>query len=335
MSDKLEGISVVIPTLDRRRDLAELLETLLNQSQMPLEVIIVDDSQKLSARTVADSFIPKFKSVDCTLKYLPGKGAGLPAARNLGIEIFRGDVLLFLDDDTLLPSSLLFAIETFLRKHPDAMGLQPQVISLNDLEGASMKKRDSAFYKASMLTYYRTDTLTVRRSGASIYPSSLTKTITAKRLSGCCFGFRREVFDKLKFDENLKRWGFMEDLDFSCRVSKMYPHSLYVISPVEIIHKASDQARLPTKNVVYMMTVYWFYVFFKDVFEGSLVNLFAFLWALAGNSILNLTGLILRNKTKNDRQGFVYLINSYFYALKHLRDIKRKNLDFFSVKLNE
>lgn len=335
--DNLPRVSVVVPTRDRPKDLDDLLLTILDQSCSPFEVIIVDDSTVGSVKQIVDSLSSKFRPISCALKYVKGSDDGLPAARNMGVKICEGDAILFLDDDTLLEKNVISALATFIGDNSKAMGVQPEILSpeRNIRSDGLAEKFGNAIYKATMLTYDDENRLAVRKSGMSIFPNSLTKVITAQRLSGCCCCYKREVLTRLSFDNNLKRWGFMEDLDFSLRVYKAYPQSLYAIPHVKIIHKRSENARLPTKLSVYMTTTYWFYVFFKDVFDGSILNLIAFLWALTGNLACILGGLIIKRKPAYKMWQIVYLINSYFYAFKHLKEIKRRNMDFFNKQLKE
>lgn len=103
MMNTLPLISVIVCTRDRPRDLAMLLQTILQQDYFPLEVIVVDDSPRRSAENVVNLYSSKFETIGCSLKYVLGSGEGLPAARNLGVKIANGDVILFLDDDILLP----------------------------------------------------------------------------------------------------------------------------------------------------------------------------------------------------------------------------------------
>jgi glycosyltransferase involved in cell wall biosynthesis len=334
--DKLPKISVVVPTRNRPKELAELLQTILNQDYLPLEVIIVDDSPKYSAKNVAGLYSLNFKSVGCNLKYVSGSGAGLPAARNLGVQVAKGEVILFLDDDTLLPDkNVLRIMAEFLGKNIDVLGVQPLILSKNDsiTRNKLTNKLENAIYKVLMLTYHKDNTLAIRRSGESIYPNSLSKIIRAQRLSGCCCGYRREIFKQFKFDRNLKRWGFMEDLDFSYRVYKKNPKSLCVIPYAKIVHKHTTEGRLATKTTIYMSTIYWFYIFFKDIFERSTLNLVAFIWALMGNLIATTGGLILKRKPKREWWNFIWLLNAYVVAFKNLRNILRGNLEFFNKTL--
>jgi GT2 family glycosyltransferase len=300
-----------------------------------LEVIIVDDSPVGSVKEVADSLSSRFKSISCTLKYVKGNGDGLPAARNLSAKICEGDAILFLDDDTFLDQNVVSALATFIRGNPKAIGVQPKILfpKRNIGRNALAEKLENAVYKVAMLTYGDENRLAVRKSAASIFPNSLTKVITAQRLSGCCCCYKREVLTRLSFDDNLKRWGFMEDLDFSFRVYKTYPQSLYSIPHAKIIHKLSGEARLPTKLSIYMVTVYWFYVFFKDIFEGSILNLIAFLWALTGNLACILGGLIIKRKPRNEWWGLIYLLESYATAFRNLKNIRMLKLGFFNKNL--
>ena len=126
----------------------------------------------------------------------------------------------------------------------------------------------------------------------------------------------------------------MEDLDFSYRVYKKHPMALYAVPHARITHKTSEAARLPTEHQIYMSVTYWFYVFFKDIFQGSILNLIAFLWALSGNIVANLSGLIIKRKTKKEWWSLVYLLGAYATAFKNLKAILMGKVNFFNKTLN-
>jgi len=144
--------------------------------------------------------------------------------------------------------------------------------------------------------------------------------------------YRGGLFEELSFDTNLKRWAFMEDLDFSYRVYKKNLGTMHAIPSAIITHKKSAKSRLPSRERTYMTTIYWFYIFFKDMLENSILNLIAFLWALTGNLVTIAGKAIIKRKHTHVRE-LVCLANSYFYAFKHLRKIKGRNLDFFNKEL--
>jgi len=324
---------VIICSRDRSKDLVKLLRTLLSQTYPPFEIIVVDDSSSSKAKDVVDSFQQRFD--DSELRYVKGCGDGLPAARNLGVKVSSGDAILFLDDDTLLQKDVLNAFATFLSTHPTAVGVQGQIYNAGAKSLSAIRRKISnAVRKVFLLFYYEQNKLAVRRSGTSIFPYSypLTSTINAQRLDGCCMCYRAELLEELSFDTNLKRWAFLEDLDFSYRVYKKNLGTMHAIPSAIIAHKKSAKSRLPSRERTYMTTLYWFYVFFKDVIESSILNLIAFLWALTGNLVTTAGGVIAKKKRTRVRE-LAYLIGSYFYAFRHLRRIKRRNLDFFNKQL--
>lgn len=332
---RLLRVSIIVATFNRPKDLTLLLSTILTQTYPILEVIIVDDSKTGSAQPIVISKKSLFRSASIELKYVIG-GQGLPAARNLGVKVSEGDVLLFLDDDVLLEKGVVEALAEFLERKPLAMAVQPLILPEHrslDNKGFT-KKFEKALQRVFMLTFSEENKFEVRRSGASIFPYPLTNEINVRRLSGCCC-YKRMVFNILSFDANLKRWAFMEDLDFSYRVYKRYPRSLYIIPQARVIHSESEEARLPEKLNICMGTIYWFYVFFKDFLKGSMLNLVAFLWALTGNAVACVGGLILKRKPKLEWWNLIYLLGAYAIAFRNLKNILMLQLEFFNKNLDE
>ena len=82
-----------------------------------------------------------------------------------------------------------------------------------------------------------------------------------------------------------------------------------------------------------MMTVYWFYVFFKDIFDNSIQNLLAFLWALSGNLTIITGTLVAKRKPKREWWTLIHTLTAYATAFKNLKNIRMRKLDFFNKKL--
>lgn len=97
--------SVVVTTYNDGEFLKRSLPSIINQSQKPLEIIIVDDgSDNNLAETLANKFIGYS---DIPIIYEKKENGGPSSARNLGIKIAKGEYILFLDsDDELLGESL-------------------------------------------------------------------------------------------------------------------------------------------------------------------------------------------------------------------------------------
>jgi glycosyltransferase involved in cell wall biosynthesis len=97
--------SVIVITYNDGEYLKRSLPSIINQSQKPLEIIVVDDgSDDNLAETLANSFV---SNSDIPIIYKKKENGGPSSARNLGIKIAKGEYILFLDsDDELLGESL-------------------------------------------------------------------------------------------------------------------------------------------------------------------------------------------------------------------------------------
>src|SRR3954454_13035456 len=94
-------LTAIVPTHDRPTVLEDCLATLIDQEIDPdgLEVVVVDDgSQSDIGALVARVALRSPIAVRCERQPL----SGLNAARNRGVDSARGEVLAFLDDDTLV-----------------------------------------------------------------------------------------------------------------------------------------------------------------------------------------------------------------------------------------
>ena len=91
------SISVVIPTHNRPEGLVRSLDSILNQTVMPEQVVIVDDGSTPSVSV--DVFAAFPDSVRCTL-LRNEKPQGGNNARNKGIIAAEGKYVAFLDDDS-------------------------------------------------------------------------------------------------------------------------------------------------------------------------------------------------------------------------------------------
>jgi glycosyltransferase involved in cell wall biosynthesis len=97
-------ISVVMPTRDRRHTLGEAIESVERQSYTRWELIVVNDgSQDGTAEFLSEVDDPR-------VRVLETDGAGPCGARNAALDVARGDVVAYLDDDNLFDRHWLKAI---------------------------------------------------------------------------------------------------------------------------------------------------------------------------------------------------------------------------------
>lgn len=100
LGDTAPLLSVIVPTYRRPEALAQALASARAASMRPLELIVVDDCPEGSG------FAPA-RAAGARYLHKAGQDRGLSASRNLGLDLARGQVLAFLDDDDrLVPGAL-------------------------------------------------------------------------------------------------------------------------------------------------------------------------------------------------------------------------------------
>jgi glycosyltransferase involved in cell wall biosynthesis len=110
-------ISVVIPCYNAAPFLEEALESVLEQSRRPLEVLVVDDRSTDDSFEVAQRYASRHPLVR-VLRHERNQGSG--PARNTGAEAARGSVIAFLDADDRWDPSHLEVVGGLLDRYPEA-----------------------------------------------------------------------------------------------------------------------------------------------------------------------------------------------------------------------
>ena len=87
-------VSCIVPVFNGEPYLREALDSILQQTYGPLQVIVADDGSTDGSATVVASYGEQ-------IHYLRQANAGPSAARNLGLGAARGDFIAFLDADDL------------------------------------------------------------------------------------------------------------------------------------------------------------------------------------------------------------------------------------------
>ena len=97
--------SVVVTTYNDAEYLERSLPSIINQSLKPIEVIIIDDgSDNDDAEIITNSYIDK---TEIPIIHKKKENGGPSSARNYGINLAKGEFILFIDaDDELLPDSI-------------------------------------------------------------------------------------------------------------------------------------------------------------------------------------------------------------------------------------
>ncbi|PSN79077.1 glycosyltransferase, partial [filamentous cyanobacterium CCP4] len=109
-------IAVIIPTYQREAVLCDTLRSVLDQDYPAYSVVVVDQTQSHQNETQRqlEAWAEAGK-----ITWYPVPWASLPAARNLGIERSQSDLVLFIDDDVVLPPGYPYAHARTFTERPE------------------------------------------------------------------------------------------------------------------------------------------------------------------------------------------------------------------------
>jgi len=118
----LNSISVIIPTFRRIKYLLNVVKCLLNQTRIPDEIIIIDQTPSQETRNVYYKILYDIIKKYNFIKYVYQKEPLVYKARNLGAKIAKSDILLYLDDDIIPDKNLVKAhLENY--KNPEVVAV--------------------------------------------------------------------------------------------------------------------------------------------------------------------------------------------------------------------
>jgi len=210
-------ISVVIPSRRRREILLECLGSLLKQTVIPDEVVVIENDDKSRYGGIEE----KFK--DLGLRVILEKNKGKSIARNRGIQEARGKILAFLDDDCEPVSEWLEVIcKNILNGEADVV------------LGKSLEKKHNLLTEAYVFQYNRFF-LTERINFKT------REVLYGDALNSRNFAVKKEIILKnnIWFDHRYDRFGFVEDTDFGEQLKRSGAKMLYERRAV-VIHKDEE-----------------------------------------------------------------------------------------------
>jgi glycosyltransferase involved in cell wall biosynthesis len=150
-----ELVSVIIPTYNASGFILETVNSVLKQSYLNFEILIVNDGSTDNTISVVESIN------DTRVKLFNRTNQGVSAARNFGLENANGDYLIFFDSDDLMPVDFIQERIAFLIKNPFFSFVTGWVQKINErgeLIGARMKSACNDLQNEILL--YHSDIIT-------------------------------------------------------------------------------------------------------------------------------------------------------------------------------
>lgn len=198
-------ISVVIPSYNHRHYIEKAVESVLNQSEHDLELIVIDDGS-------TDDSLTYLRSIrDARFKLVEQENAGAHNAINRGLELARGEYLAILNSDDIFHSDRLrCCVDALQKNRADLVATWIEVINA---DGKPLGVKEA--WK-NMLPWSVPD---IDRSFSATDDFGLNLIVSNFVSTTSNIVFTRELYEKVGGMRNLR---FAHDWDFMFRAAEAH-----------------------------------------------------------------------------------------------------------------
>ncbi|MDR3268739.1 MAG: glycosyltransferase [Tannerella sp.] len=185
--------SLIVPVYNRPDEVAELLESLANQSFKNFELVLVEDGSTKPCAKETEAYRSVMK-----INYIVKENTGRSDTRNVGMQSAKGDYFIFFDSDCIIPPEYMETVNRLLEEdYADCFGGP-------DKEHASFTPMQKAINYA-MTSFWTTGGI---RGGKMNMEKFKPRTFN--------MGFSRAVYEKTGGFKDM----YGEDIDLSIRINR-------------------------------------------------------------------------------------------------------------------
>lgn len=220
-------ISVVIPTKNRATELINAIDSVIVQSHLPCELIIVDQSNSDDLRYIIES---RYANIHSKIKFIyvyRRDLKGLVHAKEVGIKHASSSLVCFLEDDIVLTRDFLNELSLIFHDN-----------KILGCSGVIINHPIQPKIKNILFNFFHIGIFKDSRYEIYCNYKSHNKLIKTDKLSGGLTMWRKSLFDVVKFDNKIF-FHYFEDIEFSTRVEFLYPGSLRINPSAQIYHYPS------------------------------------------------------------------------------------------------
>jgi GT2 family glycosyltransferase len=212
-----EGVTVVVPTLNRREVLVTTVRDLLEQNHRQLEILVVDQSDEQDPGLLA---LEQAHPEVVTYRHVSFRG--LPVARNYGWMNARHEAIIYVDDDVEVPKG-------FVRAHREALGRD----GVGIVGGRIIEERGRPRMRKGLIRTGRFNRVTAGVSSSF----DVKGFFDVKHVKGCNFSCWKGVVSQVGgFDERLgQAAALLEETEFCLRVREA-GHRVVFEGTASLIH---------------------------------------------------------------------------------------------------
>jgi len=293
-------LSLVIPTKNRPEDLIELINSIMNQSLMPDELIIIDQSDTSQSKELIQSRWND-TSNSKLIYILDSNIKGLVDAKRHGTLISSHDLVCFLDDDLILDNHFLKQIIEPFQFDTTILGSSGVFINF---------PIRSKLYSVMYSLFHKGIFSDPRPQVFRTYEGYSNPLLSTNVLWGGITIWNADVLKKVPFDD--KNFLFMmEDFDYSAKVRNNLGNNFFINPNARAIHNHSETNRASeTDQEAKKISEYIAYYKKRST---NFIDLMHLLWLLIG---LFLHVLYQSLKVRN-----IKLIKAFFKGINNSKDL--------------
>ena len=250
--------SLIICTYMRPKPLLKLLQSVLEQTLYPDEILIIDGStNKETEKVLKENYFENLNYFG-----VPPEHRGLTKQRNYGIERVgtETEVVCFLDDDTVLEKDYFEELLHTYTNNLSITGVGGVAINENKwiIAEPNIKYNKYRYFQLDGYVYKEGQRNVVRNYlglQSNLGPGRMPdyshgktcgfplndKTYEVDLLIGMSFAFRKKVFDSIGFSSYFEGYGLYEDADFSLRALQFGKNVINTKVKLSHFHDASGR----------------------------------------------------------------------------------------------
>ena len=203
------SLSIIVPVYNVKKYISRCVESLISQSFKDIEIILVDDGSFDGSSIICDQYTNQYDFITTIHK----SNGGHASARNCGIDIARGNYIMFIDSDDFVHCDMCRLMYNAINSSPFSWvfcNMQRVNENGNVISGLSENEANVCF--SSNPTYF------------NAFKLSLSGSVSNK-----IYNLKTIRNNNIRFDENYK---LGEDVQFDCLYFKTCSSIQFIPSPL-------------------------------------------------------------------------------------------------------
>lgn len=197
-------VSIIVPVYNAEKYLRYCLDSIVAQSHLNLDIILVNDGSTDSSAAICD----EYADADSRIRVIHQPNGGISKAQNAGLDAARGQYIAFSDNDDILDrNNIKYLLHALEKTGADMSKARWKQFGVSQLEQVAQDARTGAPTPDKVTVF--TDPLrayqTVFCKSLRILGNLLGKNTEAKYFNEAnwCRLYRRELWDDIRFPEGM------------------------------------------------------------------------------------------------------------------------------------